>query len=79
MKTTKQTKKALQMIQSSYNITGIKSDQEPLDIDYVNKNPEEDDIVIMGSNCTIFLDELDDCIIVGNEIKIKDYCTLHIK
>lgn len=67
------------MIASSNNITGIHiSDGEILDIDYVNKNPEEDDIVICGKDNTIFLEDFEDCIITDNTIKVSNYI-LHIK
>lgn len=67
------------MIASSNNITGIHiSDGEILDIDYVNKNPEEDDIVICGKDNTIFLEDFEDCIIIDNTIKVSNYI-LHIK
>jgi hypothetical protein len=78
MKNTK-LKSAIQMIASSNNITGIHiSDGEILDIDYVNKNPEEDDIVICGKDNTIFLEDFEDCIITDNTIKVSNYI-LHIK
>lgn len=79
MKQHNTTKDAIQMIASSNNINGhhIALD-EPLDIDYVNKNPEEDDIVIMGKNNTIFLEDFKEATIVGNTIKVSNYI-LHIK
>ena len=67
------------MIASSNNITGFhKSDSEPLDIEYVNRKPEEDDIVICGNNNTIFLEDFEKAIIVGNTIRVSNYI-LHIK
>jgi hypothetical protein len=79
MKLNKTTKDAIQMIASSNNITGHHiSMQEDLDIEYVNKEPEEDDIVIMGKNNTIFLEDFQKATIVGNTIRISNYI-LHIK
>lgn len=79
MKLNKTTKDAIQMIASSNNITGYHiSMQEDLDIEYVNKEPEEDDIVIMGKNNTIFLEDFQKATIVGNTIRISNYI-LHIK
>ena len=52
---------------------------EPLHIDYVNKEAEEDDIVICGNNCTIFLDDLKDCIIIGKTIFIDNKYAIHLK
>jgi hypothetical protein len=78
MKTT--TNQALQMIASSNDITGIHlSDGEPLKIDYINRQPEEDDIVICGESNTIFLEDLNDCVIVGGSIKINNRYMIHIK
>jgi len=51
----------------------------PLRIDYVNKMPEDDDIVIAGDNCTIFYDDLDDAITQNNTILIKNRYAIHIK
>jgi hypothetical protein len=79
MRQPNQTKQAIQLIASSNEISGIhKADGEILDIDYVNKNPQEDDIVICGGNNTIFLEDFEDCIIVDNTIKVSNYI-LHIK
>ena len=79
MKQSKTTNNAIQMIALSNNIIGFhKSDSEPLDIEYVNRKPEEDDIVICGKNNTIFLEDFNDCIIVGNTIKVSNYI-LHLK
>ena len=79
MKLNKTTKDAIQMIASSNNIIGHHiSMQEDLDIEYVNKEPKEDDIVIMGKNNTIFLEDFQKATIVGNTIRISNYI-LHIK
>jgi hypothetical protein len=78
MKTTT-TNQAIQMIASSNNITGFHTTlEETIHIDYVNKNPEEDDIVICGNNNTIFLEDFEESTIVGNTIKVSNYI-LHIK
>ena len=79
MKQNNTTKKAIQMIASSNNITGHHiSFQDDLDIEYVNRKPEEDDIVICGNNNTIFLEDFEKAIIVGNTIRVSNYI-LHIK
>jgi hypothetical protein len=76
----KKPNEALQLIASSNDITGIHlSDGETLHIDYINRQPEEDDIVICGKDNTIFLEDLDDCVIVGNSIKINNRYMIHIK
>lgn len=68
------------MIASSNDITGIHlSDGELLKIDYINRQPQEDDIVISGGDNTIFLEDLNDCVIVGNSIKINNRYMIHIK
>jgi hypothetical protein len=76
----KKPNEALQLIASSTEITGIHlSDGEPLNIEYINRQPEEDDIVICGEANTIFLEDLNDCVIIGNSIKINNRYMIHIK
>ena len=70
---------AVALISNATSINGIHTNlSDILEIDYVNKNPEEDDIVIAGNNCTIFLEDLDNCTIIGNNIKVDNY-VLHLK
>jgi hypothetical protein len=70
---------ALTMIRTASKITGINIKlNEPLDIDYINGEAEEDDIVIAGNNCTIFLEDLENSIIKRNTIYIKHYYILHL-
>jgi hypothetical protein len=53
---------------------------EPIIIDYINSNPEEnDDIILTGNNCTIFYEDLDNCLIQGNTLYFKDYYIIHLK
>ena len=70
---------AIQLIANAIGIEGIHvKDCEPLDIEYVNRQPEEDDIVISGKNNTIFLEDFENCTIMGNTIKVSNYI-LHLK
>ena len=70
---------AVALISNATSIEGINTNlSDILEIDYVNRTPEEDDIVIAGNNCTIFLEDLDNCTIIGNNIKVDNY-VLHLK
>jgi len=70
---------AVALISNATSIEGININlSDILEIDYVNRTPEEDDIVIAGNNCTIFLEDLDNCTIIGNNIKVDNY-VLHLK
>jgi len=72
-------KVAVALISNATSIEGININlSDILEIDYVNRTPEEDDIVIAGNNCTIFLEDLDNCTIIGNNIKVDNY-VLHLK
>jgi hypothetical protein len=72
--------KAIDLIKKSKSIIGFNTSiGESLHIDYVNKEPQEDDIVISGKNCTIFLEDLKDCIIIGKTIFINNRYAIHIK
>jgi hypothetical protein len=72
--------KALDLIKKSKSIIGFNTSiGEPLHIDYVNKEAIDDDIVICGNNCTIFLDDLKDCIIIGKTIFISNRYAIHLK
>jgi hypothetical protein len=73
-------KSPIELIKDSNSITGHHIlFNSPLHIDYVNKSPEDDDIVMSGNNCTIFTDDLKDSITQNNTILIKNRYAIHIK
>jgi hypothetical protein len=74
------TKKGLELIFNAKDINGYHIGLETdLHIDYISNKAEEDDIVIMGNNCTIFFEDFEDCVINEGSIKIKDQYIIHIK
>jgi hypothetical protein len=74
------TKQALDLIRKSKSIIGYNTSiGETLHIDYINKEPQDDDIVICGNNCTIFLEDLEDSFIVGKTIFINNRYAIHTK
>lgn len=66
-----------------FNAKDIKGHHIRLDtdlhIDYISNKAEEDDIVIIGNNCTIFFEDFEDCVINEGSIRIKDQYIIHIK
>ena len=71
----------LTLLRTASKVEGFHiKDAYNLEIDYVNGNPEdEDEMVVTGKYCTIFADDLQDCVIKGNTIYIKGQYILHLK
>jgi hypothetical protein len=68
------------LLSKATNIQGYNINlNEPLDIDYFNPNPEEDEMVIAGKNCTIFYEDLEDCMVKNNTLYFKRYYIIHLK
>jgi hypothetical protein len=67
--------RAFTLIRTASKVEGYDySDGYNLDINYVTEDPtpESDDMIVAGNYCTIFLDDLSDCVITGNTIVIQN-------
>jgi hypothetical protein len=69
---------ALTLIKTANQIRGYNLAGQELEFDYKNFEPEEDDIVIAGYNCTIFKEDLDTAIVKGNTIYFPNHYVLHV-
>jgi hypothetical protein len=77
---TKNTIEALKLIKNSSSIDGFHIEGYNLDIKNIyNDADEEDDILIAGTYCTIFVDDLIDCVIINKTIYIKGHYVIHCK
>lgn len=72
---------ALDLLKNAKRVEGFHaSDAYNLNIDFINKEIEdEDDIIVSGKFCTVFMDDLNDCAIHGNTIYIRGQYVLHAK
>lgn len=71
---------ALAMIKAASNIKGYHiQGGTDLEIDFLNNAIDnEDDILLAGKHCTLFIDDLENCIIKRNTIYIRDQYILHL-
>jgi hypothetical protein len=78
---TRNTLMALTLIKSANDIQGYHATESyNLELDFINREiQDEDDIILAGKYCTIFIDDLEDCNIVKNTIYIRGHYILHIK
>ena len=71
--------KAFDLLKTATGIRGYNLIGEELEFDYQNfQTEDEDDIILMGHNCTIFRDDLDKAIVKGKTIYIPKYYVLHL-